>query len=328
MSYERKSRMKRIWKTVRDRLTFRDFRKSFRYRFRRDRKIEDAERLARRWKEPHATRSFLFISHRWGGGIDRHVRDMTSLLRAEGFAVFHCRPSSGGQIEILPAGGQVAPLVFEPTWGFENFARVLRALGVDHIHVHSLVGYKICTSDLIRQSATAAGIVYDMTIHDYMTVCPRLHLIDGRGRYCGEPQIAACEECIAREGSWFGTVSVSQWRQQFGRFLQGARRVFVPSADAVKRLARYYPGLPLTLRPHPQLIEKRIVLIGKLDVHKGAAVVVETARSAARMGLPLRFVIMGDTDCNDELSAIGNVELRAPIGTSTPLAGCWLYAPI
>ena len=50
----------------------------------------------------------------------------------------------------------------------------------------------------------AAGVPYDVVIHDYAWICPRVTLIDASGRYCGEPAVAVCEACLKRNGSELG----------------------------------------------------------------------------------------------------------------------------
>ena len=37
------------------------------------------------------------------------------------------------------------------------------------------------------------GVGHDVTLHDYLAVCPQHHLADADGRYCGEPDEAGCE---------------------------------------------------------------------------------------------------------------------------------------
>jgi len=41
-------------------------------------------------------------------------------------------------------------------------------------------------------------------VHDYSLVCPRLVLVGGSGRYCGEPDLAGCDACVAANGSSLG----------------------------------------------------------------------------------------------------------------------------
>ena len=47
------------------------------------------------------------------------------------------------------------------------------------------------------------GVRYRVFIHDYAWICPRVTLLSGAGKYCGEPAIEACEACVAQHGSAF-----------------------------------------------------------------------------------------------------------------------------
>jgi len=71
---------------------------------------------------------------------------------------------------------------------------------------------------------------FDVYIHDYSWICPRLTLIDGTHGYCGEPAIAVCESCIATNGSSLGeSLTVAALRKRSARWLAAARQVVVPT---------------------------------------------------------------------------------------------------
>jgi len=63
---------------------------------------------------------------------------------------------------------------------------------------------------------------FDVYIHDYSWICPRLTLIDARNGYCGEPAIAVCESCIATNGSSLGeSLTVAALRKRSGALAGG-----------------------------------------------------------------------------------------------------------
>lgn len=176
----------------------------------------------------------------------------------------------------------------------------------------------------------SARILDPHALHDYAAVCPRIHLVDRSGIYCGEPDLATCERCIERDGSPFGRPSVWLWRERYARFLSGARRVFVPHADVARRMRRFLPRVAFTVRPHPEPPPRRarspaaaatsagrpkagrprrVALLGTIGPHKGSILLADTARAASAQGLPLEFVVVGYTDRDEELQALGNVEI-------------------
>jgi glycosyltransferase involved in cell wall biosynthesis len=287
----------------------------------------DIARLANRAR----CASMLFVTHRLGGGTERHVQDMARLLEADGFATVFCRvdPADPGLIKVEDPGVVETPNLptFDVTRDIDQFARFLLRIRVGHVHVHHLAGFPESAPDFIRLACTAAGLAYDVTLHDYIPVCPR-NLVDGSGVYCGEPELPDCERCIVREGSPYGRPSVWDWRGRYGRLLSEARRVFVPDGDVARRMGRFFPSVAYTVRPHPELADPRLVtyterrgtqakpgayrrvaVMGAIAVQKGSIQLAETARVALRRRLPLEFVVVGYTDRDAELRTLSNITI-------------------
>ncbi len=274
--------------------------------------FEEEYSIAQSWNIPSDKEVFLFFTHHWGGGIERHVNDLTCLLHSAGALVFLAQPSETGQIEIrLVQDESGAFCTFDQEWGAGKFSQLLKAIKITHVHIHALVKFRNDTSDFLIEALGAAGLAYDVTLHDYIPVCPRIHLINGDNLYCGEPDIAGCQTCINSNGSHFGVVDMVEWRARFDRLLHHARRVFSPNIDVVARFGRYFPDLKLTLKPHIEIKVQpvRIALIGTLVAHKGSRIVAATAKAARRTHLPLRFIIVGQTDRDEEFASFGNVEI-------------------
>jgi GT2 family glycosyltransferase/glycosyltransferase involved in cell wall biosynthesis len=289
----------------------------------------DVARL--RHAAPHAVplRTLLLVTHEWGGGVAVHVNDLRGRLEAEGVNVFVLQPAEGvgSPAVVLRHPGVDArqtSLRFDTALSHGDLARVARALGVDHLHVHHLGDLGVDSPTWVARLADALACGYDLTVHDYLPICPRLHLIDGSGVYCGEPEVAACEACVRGHGSAFGRPSVQAWRDTWSAFLGGARAVFCPSSDVVHRLGRYFPDVVFTLRPHPWRQRparsitsqgpardgrRRVVVLGSIGPSKGAEVLLACARDAACRDLPLVFHVVGDTDRDEELEATGCVEI-------------------
>ena len=195
---------------------------------------------------------YLLINHHCGGGTEQHVRGLSFELRGAGVRVVVVRPSRPGFLvwEERDENNRVA-------WCRESTAepgpmkRLLEWLEPVHAHVHHVIGVPIELIDLLYER----GVPFDWTIHDYHTICPRVNLINDEHSYCGEPDEAGCNQCLARLGDDQGrpvATSIESWRAGFGRRLGRARRVFVASADSRDRLERYFPDLCVLLRPHPE----------------------------------------------------------------------------
>jgi glycosyltransferase involved in cell wall biosynthesis len=266
---------------------------------------------------------FLLITHNKGGGTERHVRDLAEALREVGVRPVVAQPSArGGILWLVTDDGERISWCRESNSEPAAIEDVLELLRPIHAHFHHLMDLPENLVNLLQKR----GVPYDWTIHDYYTVCPRVNLIGEGGRYCGEPDAEGCNGCLARLGDDQGrpvSGSISAWRARAGRCLLGARRVFVPSDDASRRIQRYYPDVNIQLRPHPESLRDgeslaarwahgetaRVALIGTIVRIKGSDRLLDCARDALERRLPLEFHVIGTTDCNAALSRVGNVHI-------------------
>jgi glycosyltransferase involved in cell wall biosynthesis len=256
----------------------------------------------------------LFILHNLGGGTLKHVREMSDMLAAEGIGVLWLQPDlkdnnfavvSHPGVENLSTG-----MVIDLKRGFPDAVALIRDLGVRHIHVHHILGFAPHFSHFMKAVAKACGLRYDVTIHDYTFVCPRVTMIDGSGRYCGNVDVARCEDCVKIHGSPAGDISVWFWRASHEDFLVNARRVFVPNIDVKTRLNDFFPTLAVTTREHPEPLPEsmaspvvrmpgetlRVAIIGAIGPHKGSLVLLQCAEDAVRRRLPITFKVFGYSD--------------------------------
>ncbi len=246
----------------------------------------------------------LVISHDLGGGVLRHVYEVARhfsgkaeflLLRA---AVSHqielswCREHEGMR------------LFFHRNRDWNELCSFINAAGVVRAHFHHWLGLP----DDIWQLPKRCNVPYDITIHDYHPVCPRINLVDQSGHYCGEPDDHGCDNCLGQipriaEG-------IVPWRAKWYQRLADAARVLTPSHDVAERLRRYFPDRSYTVAPHPDIVSSQpislpitsnysnnrpftVLAIGALSQIKGGAILEACALDAAKRGLPLRFVLIG-----------------------------------
>jgi glycosyltransferase involved in cell wall biosynthesis len=169
-------------------------------------------------------------------------------------------------------------------------------------------------------------LTYDWTIHDYFALCPRAHLNRADGSYCGEPDAAGCNTCLSRLGDYHGKAvneTIAAWRKRFARYLFRARRIFAPSEDVRQRFHRYFPELPILVRPHFERLPNqanlaaslrpgelvRVAVLGSIAAIKGSERLMACARDARRRHLPLEFRVVGSTDRDAEFARLGNVHV-------------------
>ena len=250
------------------------------------------------------------------GGVERLVRERCRQLRARGLTPLLLRPApdDATSCEVTTEDGAYGDLRYAGPGALAALRSLLARVTVAEIEIHHFL-------DLDRrivEATMALGVAYDVYIHDYVWICPRVGLVDGAGRYCGEPSLTACETCIRTNGARLENLSVKTLRARSARWLADARAVIVPSGDVARRLARYFPGRTMRIEPWedapargtalaPRPGPVRIALIGAIGEHKGFRVLLACARDAAARDLALEFVVIGHSEDDDALAATGKV---------------------
>lgn len=256
--------------------------------------------------------ALLTLHHGRGGGSSRYLQLYEENLSAQGFAVFRLVRVSRVQplFRILNRQtgkyyGQAFNLITDEAYFLES----CRQFAITRLVVNHIVDLPQSITALIPHLTRAAGIPFDVVLHDYIMICPRLNLVDGSNFYCGEPPVEQCRVCIATSGADYQVNDPAIWRQDAEAFARAADRVIAPSDDVRKRLARYWPGREITVwNPEkvqafpdanpPQLADGenlKIAVIGSLYLIKGYYVVLELARRATAQQLPLEFVLIGES---------------------------------
>ncbi len=268
----------------------------------------------------------LFVSHIGGGGTERHIRDMAARLAEEGVRAICARPDGHGRLCIEEHDAE---------WNLFRqkrirpdraaIAAVLDAVRPELVHVHHRMGVPETLFEAIRER----DLPTDWTLHDYHAVCPRIHLNDGTGQYCGEPSHEGCRSCLKRLGDYHGRAvnpDIVAWRDAWRRRLSGARHIYVPSSDVRNRLIHHFPELRFQVRPHIEpnrpggVLARdwkpgdrvRVAVIGTIGSIKGSGRLLEAAEDARRRNLPLEFVLVGSSDQELRLLATGRVEVTGP----------------
>ncbi|MGE0409471.1 MAG: glycosyltransferase, partial [Amphiplicatus sp.] len=244
----------------------------------------------------------LFVTHRYGGGVERHIDDLKALL--SDYALFlTLRPQDAGFVclETAAEDGVAAP--FHLVEERAGLVGLLRDFGVARVHIHHALGYGEALEGLID----ALGAPFDFTAHDYYALCPRVHFVNVDGRFCGNPTEATCDACIATEPRPYDR-TIADWRGAFDWLLKRADRAIAPSHDVARRMARYIEGVEMVVAPHvtdrPAPREPapppvgpgerlRVLLLGVLAGHKGFGALAECILAADREDAPVEFHLLG-----------------------------------
>ncbi|MFN8697155.1 MAG: glycosyltransferase [Burkholderiales bacterium] len=218
----------------------------------------------------------LMITHRLGGGVEKHINDLAQ-LSANTFDTFVLRPDDEGQVCVAWASpGEDWKCWFSVTDDWDAFVEWATGMRFARIHVHHVEG----VAQSIWQLAAKLSVPLDITVHDHWPVSPDYHL--------------------SRAGSVDANAE-AQWQAATGKLLASAARVFVPSEYIASQVRRVWPNLSLTLWPHPEAAYSapravtKVGIPGRLSPEKGLDVVLACAEYAQANALPLIFEVIGPT---------------------------------
>jgi GT2 family glycosyltransferase len=276
-----------------------------------------------RWRAARrrGSQAVVLITHASGGGVERQIAASVEIHRDSGYRAIVLRPSrapDGARCVAVGDGTANAypNLRFAMPGEVGQLQRLLARERVGAIELHHLVGHHPSVLEVIA----FLQVPYDLHVHDYAWLCARVALVGAAERYCGEPDVAQCEVCIANAGNLIDEdISVAALRRRSARLMAGARRVIAPSEDAAARIRRHFPAVRPTVQPHeddaalggPPFSRSanagRICVVGAIGVQKGYRVILDCAQDAADRRLPLEFVVVGHTIDDRRLLATGRV---------------------
>ncbi|TAE33374.1 MAG: glycosyltransferase [Alphaproteobacteria bacterium] len=275
----------------------------------------DVARIDAYWQSQHYTKgAIMMVNHTLGGGTERHMREMIASCAGDAIPciILTRDPDDEDVLMLHVEGVQPTPnLSFRMSHDHAAMLDVLRRLNIRHMHVHHLIHFPSRIMEYLRSLSHDLGIAYDMTLHDYFPICPRVNLIDDSGYYCGEPAVTTCEQCVRSHYSFVGNHSVWEWRFRYAEFLGQARRVFVPSEDMHQRMMQHMPHLNYAVRVHAERFDDvplartmprmhgerlRVAVVGALSRIKGSAVLEALVRDVAGRDCAIDYTIIGYTD--------------------------------
>ena len=261
---------------------------------------------ALRWRQRRSRKgAVVLITHSRDGGVKRRVAERCAEISASGLRPIVLAPGKG-----LADGpdADFPNLRFDTSDSVIELAAFLRDDKPVHVELHHFVGHDPHVLGLAR----VLNVPYDVVVHDYAWVCPRITLVGPDKRYCGEPGGDACEACYADVGGDIEEdIRPSRLRPRSHSVLAGARRVLVPSKDVAVRLRHYFPGVVCVVTawendaalPGPtdrrvSRLRLRVAVVGAIGIAKGYEYLLACARYVATQRLPVEFVVVGYT-CDD-----------------------------
>ncbi|MEA2727984.1 MAG: hypothetical protein QOF70_2459 [Acetobacteraceae bacterium] len=227
----------------------------------------------------------LMIAHELGGGVRRHINGLVEQLRDQARFLLLEATDRGMALSVLSLPNH--PALTLPAERIDDLILVLRSMNLSRIHIHHLLGMNMDIRALIHR----LQLPFEVTVHDYYGICPQINLLPWRhSQYCGEPDVAGCNACIAHRSS-HGARDIVTWRAEQAWQFKEAARVFCPSLDVLARLERhglaanavFAPHEPVAAGPwplHTVPLHKgvlKIAVLGTLVDHKGGRTVAGVA---------------------------------------------------
>ena len=148
-------------------------------------------------------RFVLLVTLALEGGVERFVAERSLKIREQGLFPLVLKPRKPGDAHFceLSTEAMDAPnLHYEIPAELPELTSLLKCLRISGIEIQHFLDLDARVIDAVR----SLGVPYDVMVHDYSWICPRVTLIDGSGRYCGEPAVSVCKSCVRKNGSRLG----------------------------------------------------------------------------------------------------------------------------
>ena len=259
--------------------------------------------------------TILFINHSVGGGTHHAANNIAARLVDDGTDVVILSPNGRYKWRLhyqrLSIFGE-----YEIPSEFERLVGTLKELKIFHVHFHHTLQF----SEEVWTLPRVLDCAYDVSIHDFFFICPRITLSNKEGVYCGEPGVRSCDLCLEKNGVDRNIFmdekikSIQEWRDKSKSYLIPARQVFAPSKYVYQKMEKYFSLKNLALRAHLEgeeiiKVERKektshlhIGILGAISEIKGLNVIKALAAYVANEKLSAKIYIIGYTADNEFFS--------------------------
>lgn len=265
----------------------------------------------------------LFVSLVIGGGTKVATDEMERLLNKENYPVIMltCRENGMWRVSLEQVG---VFCDYDIENEYNDFIAFLMDLGVWHIHYHHTLQFPTLIWDIPKHLRCK----YDVTLHDYYTVCPRANMVSYSDKFCNTPTNDICNNCIRDMGVHDSSKlkiddvggDIESWRQFHGICLSKARKVYTPSKDTMLRIKNFIPLTNIDYKYHPEEIINSYVnhqadktinigFIGAIGPHKGINVIKGLAEYIKNNNIHANLIIIGYTSDDEFFNAYNFVKI-------------------
>ncbi|WP_423370392.1 glycosyltransferase [Burkholderia sp. LMG 32019] len=242
----------------------------------------------------------LHVSHGLGGGVEQHIKDLAQ--RSEGRLVsLVLRPEDGGRLVSIGAwdADSSMRISVDAQQGFALLVPFLKAVGVDLVHYHHVLGL---SGDYLSLGASL-GARQIFTVHDFYLVNGNPTLTDERGMFDPAELDKAHNPLYPLPKG----ITHDAWRDRYRGFLAACERVIFPSHSTFALFGRFFEVRQPLLAYHPEdlapqdrpqrpFVRKEkytIGVLGALSREKGADLLEAAAALAASRRSKAAFTLIG-----------------------------------
>nr|WP_300998939.1 glycosyltransferase [Methanoculleus sp.] len=209
---------------------------------------ENIRQRMRTWDPNGRKKKILFLLHTWGGGTEKHVRDLINalqdyifyVLQVEGTRVVLTEVNNGHETEyVFTMESPLKQFEFHNDEYEKILLDIIDTFKINLIHIHHLIGHSFD----INTVAKRRGIPLLYTVHDYYSVCPNINLLDCNFELClGDNSIEKCDVCL-KKSKGLDPGFIKKWRSHFDDFFESCEAIVCPSQSVSEILSMYYPNV-------------------------------------------------------------------------------------
>ena len=288
---------------------------------------------SKRFRSDTIKRTILFVSLSLGGGTLKAAQDLAILLSEKDQQNVIYLKSVNAQNWKVSSSISNVEATFNINKEYIELIEFLKDLGVWHIHYHHTMQF----NKSVWKLAIDLDCNYDVSLHDYYFVCPRVNLLTDNKHFCGQPlDTNVCNTCINKNGvneaslltfDEFGN-SIIGWREFYYEKLKNAKHVMAPSDSTKMRFLKYFELPNIITKYHPEPIievdthkfvnplklkdttESLVIgFIGIVAHHKGFRVLKNLAEYIAQHKLNIQITIYGYTQNDPYFSTYNFVKI-------------------
>ncbi|WND03192.1 glycosyltransferase [Temperatibacter marinus] len=228
----------------------------------------------------------VFVSHSWGGGIEKNIQDMTALLEAQDIGVIILRINGSATenvfFDVLNDGFSIANRVLlHAAADRDEIVELLTVIDPALVHIHSLFTLRESLRKSIIDLLISTKYPVFYTAHDFSFKCPHAQFVPDDFTYCGEPEIGGCHSCLKKNPPMNGWVDITDYHDTYKRLLDHCQGIYAPSANTKSKVDAFLGNDKTEVREHFEEYQnyqktrirrsksKRVAFIGAIGSHKG-----------------------------------------------------------